>query len=128
MLPPLRLWPKSLTPAVSRRAMYGIRMPQSSHWRGRLQCVVRASRVWDVRLRGTLGQPPPRADRRRRRVPCTATVAHSASWPWGRVAHEAAPARRPRTLAGHRQPRASRVVADARSAAMASRARLLRTR
>ena len=30
-----------LTPAVSRRAMYGTRKPQSYHWRGRLHCFVR---------------------------------------------------------------------------------------
>ena len=30
-----------LTPAVSRRALDGTRLPQSSHWRGRLHCFVR---------------------------------------------------------------------------------------
>ena len=58
-------------------------MPKNYHWRGRLQCVVRASRVWNVRLRSTLGPRPRRADRPRRRVSGTATGAHSASEPWG---------------------------------------------
>ena len=59
------------------------RLPQSYHWRGRLQCVVRARRVWDVHLRGTLDEPSRRADRPRGRVPCPALGAPRASGPWG---------------------------------------------
>jgi len=36
---------RHLTLAVSRRAMYGTRMPQSDHWRGRLHCFVRPGAV-----------------------------------------------------------------------------------
>jgi hypothetical protein len=32
---------RTLTLAVSRRALHSTRMPQSSHWRGRLQCLAR---------------------------------------------------------------------------------------
>jgi len=49
---------RSRTPAVSRRALNGTRRPQSSHWRGRLQCVVRGRRAWDCRLRGTFCHTP----------------------------------------------------------------------